>query len=296
MHFSDAVKEFILYLKIERASSVMTLSSYNSDLRSFNHYIERKNISEVSDITTAVLRQYFVEIQQERELKTNTMCRHINMMRSFFNYIQDQEYIISNPMRKIRAPKKEKSLPIYLNNEEALRYLETPIRIREEWIRKRDRAVLDTLFFTGVRRNELLSLTLDNLNLNEWTLKVVKGKGKKDRLIPLNVKLVKSLKEYLEKRPGKQSALFVSVNFTKKLGATGLYVLFKKHLKRAKITRFGISPHKIRHTYASMILKGSKDLLAVQELLGHTDLSTTRVYLHTTMDDLRKAVERHPFG
>jgi site-specific recombinase XerD len=118
--------------------------------------------------------------------------------------------------------------------------------------------------------------------MDEWTLKVVRGKGKKGRIIPLAPRLIRSLTEYLKVRPGRNSYLFISPNYSRRLGKNCLYQLFRRHLKNAKIHRPEISIHKIRHTFATMILKGSKDLIAVQELLGHADLSTTRIYLHTT--------------
>jgi site-specific recombinase XerD len=296
MDFLSATKEFLMYLKIERGASPMTIKTYGSDIGMFTKYLHRINLMELKEITTSILRQYFIESQQAYDYKTNTVCRKINMMRSFFTYCQDQEYIISNPMRKIRAPKKERPLPIYLTDEEAKRFVETPSRDRLIWVRKRNKAILDMLFYTGIRKSELINLDLDDLNMEEWTLKVRRGKGKKDRLIPINAHLINSLSEYLKVRPNRHPALFVAFNFNRRMGKNCFYKLFRQHLKNAKINRPEITIHKIRHTFATMVLKGSKDLVAVQELLGHTDISTTKIYLHTTLQDLRNAVDKHPLG
>ncbi|MFC1496306.1 tyrosine-type recombinase/integrase [Candidatus Margulisiibacteriota bacterium] len=296
MDILSTIKEFLMYLKMEKGSSDLTIIAYRYDYQPFIKFVQRKGLVDLKDITTALLRQYFLEMQQAYQYKINTMCRRINSMRSFFLYCQNQEYIISNPMNKITTPKKEKPLPIYLTDEESKRYIDTPTRDKLGWIRKRDRAILDTFFYTGIRKSELINLDTADINMDEWILKVRKGKGNKDRLIPLNAPLINSLREYLAVKPGKHPALFAAINHSRRLGKNGLYQLFRKHLKNAKINRPEITIHKIRHTFATMILKGSKNLIAVQELLGHVDLSTTRIYLHTTMDDLRRAIEKHPMG
>jgi len=296
MDIFAVVKEYLMYLQLERGASPMTIAAYNSDIQPFIKYLQRKGILDIKEIPTTLLRQYFIEIQQVNVYKTNTVCRKINMMRSFFCYCQEQEYIISNPMRKIRAPKRAKPIPIYLTDEESKRFIDTPTKDKQDWIRKRNKAIIDMLFYTGVRKSELLNLKREDLNMDEWQVMVRRGKGKKDRLIPLNAPLINSLTEYLKVKPGNNQALFVSANYSRQLGKNCFYKLFRQHLKNARINRPEITIHKIRHTFATMILKGSKDLVAVQELLGHTDLSTTRIYLHTTMDDLRRAVDKHPLS
>jgi len=297
MDIIGVIKEYLQALQIEQRLSPSTIISYRSDLGLFAKFAMRQGILELQNIDSHSIRKFLLELQQLYSLKATTLRRRIHALRSFYNYCIDEDYVIKNPMRKIKCPKKEQPLPIFLTDEEAKRFLDTPTKDKQEWLRKRDKAILDVLFFTGIRRNELLGLAMDDINLNEWSLRVIKGKGGKDRLLPLNSKLIKSIREYLAVRPKSRSnKFFVSYNYNAQLTKAGLYKLFRTHLRNAKITRKGISPHKIRHTFATMVLRGSRDIVAVQELLGHTDISTTRIYLHTTTEQLRGAVEKHPMG
>lgn len=297
MDINGVIKEYLQSLQIEQRLSPSTIISYRSDLSLFAKFAMRQGLLDLQNIDSHSIRKFLLELQQVYSLKATTLRRRIHALRSFYNYCIDEDYVIKNPMRKIKSPKKEHPLPIFLTDEEAKRYLDTPTKDPQAWLRKRDRAILDVLFFTGIRRNELLGLAMEDINLNEWSLRVIKGKGSKDRLLPLNSKLIKSMSEYLTVRPKSRSnKFFVSYNYNAQLTKAGLYKLFRKHLKTAKITRKGISPHKIRHTFATMVLRGSRDIVAVQELLGHTDISTTRIYLHTTTEQLRGAMEKHPMG
>jgi site-specific recombinase XerD len=194
-------------------------------------------------------------------------------------------------MMPIHAPKAPDTVPVYLKPDEVKRLISLP----EKYSRNnklRDKCILETFVFTGIRRNELLSLDWDDIDFKSDTLKVRKGKGKKQRIIPITDPLSSDLWDYLQSRlPLKDRAMFTSFYGTR-LTATPLSQTFRRYLKIAGLDQKGITLHKLRHTFATLLIQQGVDLMSIKELLGHEDLNSTKIYTHVDTSHLRKQVEK----
>lgn len=285
--------EYLTHIELVRGFSKATVSSYRGDLQLFSRFLDKLGIADLSQINGNILLQYFQEQQTLNPKKPATIRRRGHSLSSFFKYCCLRKYIPFNPITEVQLPKKEQRLPEFLTDTEIERFISTPIRYRKiSWISKRDKAVLDTLIFTGCRRSELLSIRMNDVCLESKTLLIANGKGNRQRMIPLCPNLIKSLIDYLDVRPKVNTdCLFLASSGLTKLGNNGLYKLFKRHLHRCGIEKQGITLHSVRHTFATRVLRKSKDLVSVQKLLGHRSIDTTSIYLHITDEDMRRAVD-----
>lgn len=293
----EIIKEFLRYMRIERDASVLTIQSYRSDLRPLEDFLIRERIwPELEYLTTPVLRRYFLWMQETRNLKSSTLRRRIHSFKSFFAYCLDQEYIDRNPMNKIRAPGKPDIIPIFLKDEELDRLLRSPDLLGGAF-RLRDKVALYILAYCGLRRAELMRLDWDDADLGAARLHV-RGKGKKERFVPLIAEVRELLWEYLQSRlPLTNRALFLS-RHGNRANTDVLSRLFRKHVQIAGLDPKVITPHKLRHTFASRLAERDVNLFVLQELLGHADLGSTRIYSHCSTQKLHDAVElirpKHP--
>lgn len=284
---------FIDFMKSEKNCSASTVSSYWTDFYIFKEFLSKQKINITLDnITTSVLRQYLAYIKLEKGYANGTIRRKIHSLSSFFKYLIDIEVIDKNPMLPIHAPKQENHTPIYFDEKEIERLLSAPERYaRFPHHILRDRVILMTLFYTGCRRAELLAINFDDINFGTRVLTIRQGKGKKDRLIPLADELNEILWEYLQTRlPLKDNALIISDNDTR-MSIGNLQTLFKRYLKKCGLEDKGLTIHKTRHTFATTLLKNGADLIAIKDLLGHEDLNSTKIYVHTDTRHLRKCVD-----
>lgn len=289
------IESFLQNLDAEKNSSQSTLKSYRTDLSQVLSFFKMKKWStNICDITTIQIREYVNFMKFEKELHTNSIRRKIHSLSSFFTYCMENELIVRNPMFPINAPREEKVLPIYLNQSELERLLAAPLKYnRLENHKKRDLAMVATLAFTGVRRNELLNLDWSDIDFGTRTITIRQGKGNKDRKIPIIPPLDEYLWNYLQERlPLSNQAVFVSDHGTR-ISTSNYHVIFKRYVRKAGLDS-KISSHKIRHTFATLMYQNGVDIKTIKELLGHEDLNTTNIYTHCSVNHLKKEVEKFP--
>ena len=296
MHLDKLHCEFLTYLEIERNYSPLTIVSYRSDFVTFLRFLSSEGLPHrIGTVERATVRQYIGWLRNNG-LKPTTVARRINSLRSFWRYLRDCEYTGGDPFTRISLPKRSDTTPQHLTTEEARHLLDAAQRQDCLFNGFRDTAVLAVLRFTGVRRSELLALTLQDVDLPGGTVQVLAGKGRRARVIPLLEAPRTAVGDWLELRPDcKHDRIFTS-KWGAPLSKNGLASALARALAGAEVTRTGITLHSLRHTFACLLLKGGCDLYSLQRMLGHSRLDTTATYLHATVEDLRVAAERHPLA
>jgi len=278
---------FLQYLRHEKNASPHTISNYRRDLAQFELFCHHQQTS-WSKIDPTFLRSYLASLYVQG-LKRTSVARKLATLRSFFRYCQRQGFIKNNPAEVLASPRLEKNVPSFLTEEEINRFLDRPSGDRP--LDRRDDAILELLYATGVRVSELVGINLEDLNLNHRFLRI-RGKGRKERIVPFGSKAEEKLKQYLKSRwqinKGQVEAEPLFVNYRgRRLTARSVERIVDKALKQAAIRR-KISPHSLRHSFASHLLSRGADLRIIQELLGHASLATTQKYTHL---DLKKLLE-----
>lgn len=288
------IEKFINYLKIERDVSQHTLRSYSSDLIMFSNYFDSKGIKEIKYFD---LRKYLAHLKTS-DYSKSTIARKVSVLRSWFKFLQQDGYIKGNPASSLSTPRIDKKLPKFLSEKEVGSLLEIS---PETLLDYRDKALLEVLYSTGIRVTELVNLDIDDVDFIGGIIKV-KGKGSKERLVPIGDKALVSIREYLEERSkngiptnksGKKSALFLNKNKSR-ISARSVRRIMNKHILRTSRKK-DISPHSLRHSFATHMLNRGANLRVVQELLGHKSLSTTQIYTHISTKKLKSEYDkRHP--
>lgn len=290
LELQQVIDEFIGYNQIEKCASPLTVSAYKSDLRCFMKHWNRLELpTQVEAITTKMVRQAVISMHEERAYKASSLNRRIDTIRSLFRFAVEQDYIDTSPAEKIKPPKVPKALPVYLQEDELLRLLNTPERRHwQHW--RRDKAILYLLAFTGLRRCELLGLKWEDIRFDCKSIRVM-GKGQQERILPMNDLLAEVLWEYLQSQlPVKPDQPLFMNRRGRPMTRTNLQDLFKRYVKAACLDAEKITPHKLRHTFATMLLARGTDLRTIQELLGHRELSSTQIYTHTSSARKSRAV------
>ena len=291
------IDQFMAYLEIERNYSQNTVSSYRTDLLDFKNFLLETNgsLPSIGEIDRLTIRSYLAYLQ-ERQLARSSVLRKLSSIRSFFRYLCRHDHLDVNPTATLATPKAQRKLPEFLELSEVEALLEAPDA--GTIIGLRDRAILELLYSTGMRVSELLALDLTDLD-RQTALVKVRGKGKKERMLPVGGAAILALDNYLAYRHelgGGESAqaIFLSQRGTRIPDRKSILRRIKKHTQAAGI-RKKITPHTLRHTFATHMLNAGADLRSVQELLGHASLSTTQIYTHVTADRLKRVYEKaHP--
>lgn len=288
----DFIKDYLSYLQVEKGLSQNTLDSYQRDLRSLERFA-RKAGREVRELSKSDLTAW-VKGQAVEGASPVSVARRISSAKGFFNYLLRDGIITVAPHTELMGPGLPKKIPTYLQVEEVDALLAV-LDLRSQ-TGVRDRAIIELLYATGVRVSELVNLRVSDLSL-ERALLSCRGKGSKQRYIPLGKSAVASLRDYLGVRPLLLGNRVSDLFFLQKngLGMTrrDIWLLLKKYAKRAGLER--VSPHAFRHTFASHLIQRGADSRAVQALLGHSDLSTTQIYTHVSNQHLVRALEEfHP--
>lgn len=285
---SDAlVDAYLTHLRVERNLSPRTLAAYASDLAAFSRWAERAHLH-VLDADHRRLRAYLAELDQARYAK-RTIARHLASIRSFYRYLVRAGHLPASPAAALATPKVPKRLPQIAPAELLDLLLECPDASTPLGLR--DRAVLELLYASGIRVSELVGLDTGDLDLAQGLVKVT-GKGDRERVVPVHPLAVRKLREYLGRsrpalaRDSAEQALFLNRLGTR-LTAGGVRRMLDRHLA-AVGANLSLTPHALRHTFATHLLEGGADLRTVQELLGHIALSTTQIYTHLSTKHLRE--------
>jgi len=289
------IDSFIEYLVTERSSAENTMSSYSADLKSYGLWLDEKGLNfEKADYHTLAV---YTAVMRETGLKTTSINRRLSTIRQFYKFLLDEGVIEKDPSRDIVMPKRAQYLPDVLNVNEVEGLLNAPDTSKP--LGKRDKAMLELLYATGLRVSELVKLKLNNINLGAGFL-LTKGKGGKERLVPMGEKEVYWTREYVETvRPSmivKKSEILFFSNRGTEMSRQNFWYIIKRYALAAGIFR-DISPHTLRHSFATHLLTGGADLRSVQMMLGHSDISTTQIYTHITSQRLKEVHTRyHPRG
>ena len=294
MQIEPLYEEFLSYLEVERDYSPLTVCAYRSDGKFFcTALAELGSECAVESVTQQTVRQY-ISLLRGRGLRSSSIARRLCSLRSFWKYLRDCEYTVRDPFLKISTPKKASRLPVYLSAEECAALLQGAERQRSVFLAFRDKAVLATLVFAGVRRGELLKLTVGSVDVQGRKLLVQKGKGNKARVVPLAEPLAEALQDWLELRPACHHDALFTTQGRAPMGIRGLTSALRRALEQAGIRKPGITLHSLRHSFACLLLQNGCDLYSLSKMLGHTRLDTTAVYLQTTVEHLRSALACHP--
>jgi integrase/recombinase XerD len=288
---------FLSHLALERGFSNNTLEAYSRDLLRFLEHLEKIKVASLDQVSPAHVQLYMARLHQ-RGLGPRSAARNLAALRSFFRYLVREKLLASNPTTSVDSPRLGRPLPKAMSRDEISRLLgavegEAPLKLR-------DQAILELLYGTGVRISELVGLEISQVSLVTGTM-VVRGKGGKERVVPLGEYAVEAVKLYLGKgrpqlcKPKSSNALFLNRG-GRRISRQGVWKMLKACANRAGIPR-AVSPHMLRHSFATHLLEGGADLRAIQELLGHSDISTTQIYTHVARARLKEIHRRyHPRG
>lgn len=289
------IDEFIHYLAVERGLADNTLDSYNRDLNQFLGFLEKERVKDLHEATRNIIMAYMLFLQK-RGRATATVSRHLAALKSFYHFLLREKYIEKDPTANLESPKMEKKLPRILTVNEVEMLLTQPKGVEPAGMR--DKAMLELLYATGIRVTELISLDTPHINLDMGYIRCF-GKGSKERIVPVGSFARKCVNEYLAKGRVKlvknysEQALFVNQH-GRRLTRQGFWKIIKKYARWAGIAK-EITPHTLRHSFASHLLENGADLRSVQEMLGHADITTTQIYTHLTKGRLREVYAKsHP--
>jgi integrase/recombinase XerC len=284
------IDKFINYLEVEKNSSKHTIINYKVDLKVFNEFLGDKDIETIDHL---LLRKFLAEMRSKNYSK-RTIARKLASLRSFFKFMYREGHVKTNPITAISTPKLDKKLPVVLDEKQIVKLLQCPPE--DDVFGLRDRAMLETIYSAGIRISELVGLNINNVDLIGEVIKVF-GKGSKERMVPIGSPAVTALRKYLDRRdeikPKDKTAVFLGKNGTR-LWDRSVRRLLDKYVKMCAVAEH-ISPHSLRHSFATHMLDHGADLRSVQELLGHANLSTTQIYTHVTMERLKSVYDKaHP--
>lgn len=287
----DIIK-FLKYLKIEKNYSDNTYKNYEKDLLEYQEYLNKENI-DITKTNYKLVRKYLTYMFDKNYSK-KTISRHISTLRSFYKYLKEEKIIKNNPMLLISNPKLDKKLPNFLYYDELEILLNIPDK--ENILGLRDSLILELLYSTGVRVSELVNIKMKDINFNEKRILIL-GKGNKERYVLYGNTLQELLELYLKNSRevlNKNSEYLILNKNGEKITDRGIRLIINKILKKGELD-YHVSPHTLRHTFATHMLENGADLKSVQELLGHSSMSTTQIYTHITNERLRNVyLKTHP--
>jgi integrase/recombinase XerD len=298
-HLTELALDFLGYLELERGLSRNTLEAYRSDLAQFGEFLGRRGLDplEVAPIDLAAFISELAEGHDGRPpVAPATLQRKIACLRSFYRHLRRDQILADDPTSELRPPRSPARLPNVLTRDEVARLLAQPRGSDPAALR--DRALLETMYACGLRASEAIGLELSELDFETGILRA-RGKGSKERIVPIGTKAITTLRAYLERgRPalvGLRDEPHVFVNQRGAgLSRQGLYKIVQRHAKSAGLND-RMSPHTLRHTFATHLLAGGCDLRSLQEMLGHADIGTTQIYTHLSAGRLREVYfEAHP--
>lgn len=293
MNIDGLIDEFINYCTIEKRLSKKTKESYYYDLISYQKYLNKKKITNINKVNTSVIESYLKTCHQENE-EISTIAHKLTVIKNFHTYLYKEKITSNNPAEFIARPKLKKTLPKALSIEEVDKLLDIKLNTPFDY---RNKAMLELMYASGLRVSELIGLKVTDLDFTNMIIRIT-GKGSKERIVPFGEYALVSVKQYLEERPKllkdkNIDELFVN-NHGKAITRQGFFKNLKKILREKGLNE-DISPHSLRHSFATHLLKNGVDLRSIQELLGHSDISTTKIYTKVTDDKVEHDyIEYHP--
>ena len=295
MNWEQAIVEYINYLKLERGSSKATISSYTYDLNRLkkaliSNGVDRPTLTQLENLRASIGSLSI-------DLSARSLARLVSSMKGFFSYLTAEKYLEVNPSEQIEAPKLSKKIPVFLTKNEVQEFLSTIDLSHPQG--SRNLAIFEMLYACGLRVSEILQLRLSDLFLSEGFIRVI-GKGQKTRLVPIGTYSIRRLEGYLENRASEYQPqpLYEDVLFLNRRGKSltraMIFTLTKQIVEKTRIKK-EISPHTFRHCFATHLLENGADLRAIQLMLGHESITTTEIYLHSSVEKLRDTIEKlHP--
>lgn len=296
---NNPVELFMNWLETEKHSSPHTIVNYQRDLRQFTEFLRERYPQAVQRrvlvperIDTEMIREWLAHLFESN--RPSSIARKLAAVRSLFKYLVRRRGLAEDPANQVGGPKQPKKIPVFLGVDAMTRLIESVDG--HDWMSARDRSILELLYSSGLRVGELVELSLQDLDLEEQVIRVL-GKGNKERLVPFGAAAGSSLRRYLESRNGRvaadEQAVFIN-KFGHRLTARSVERLMEKLRKKAGLVE-KVTPHTLRHSFATHLLDGGADLRSIQELLGHSNLSTTQKYTHITLDRLMDVYDKaHP--
>jgi site-specific recombinase XerD len=286
------------YRQYRIAFDGLSKNTLRSEFYVIKQFFEVLEIQHLNEVSKSNIELYILQMQSKRSWTKNTVRNNLQALDNFFRFCFEKGFISENPAKDIRKPKLSKQLPKALSEEDAMKLLEWTYvaDFRYEFNRIRARAILATFLFTGIRKSELVMLKNSDIQFSDKTLRVENGKGGKDRIIPLNERLIQILLEYKEFREklGKKSLyFFTTLREDKRISPTTIKRLFEK-IKASLGIR--IYPHMLRHTFGTLMAQGECSIYALSKMMGHADIKTTMIYLLVTVGDLKQQIVKHPLG
>jgi len=295
----DLLDEFLSFLSAEKGASNNTVAAYRNDLQQLAAYLEPKDDGKSWNSVDRIAIQDFILDLKKRKYAETTVARKVAAIRSFFSFLESEGMVSANPTEGLASPRVGKMLPKAISPNEVDELLEQPCK-RSTPEARRDRAMLELLYATGMRVTELVSLDLANLSLDPENAYVrCFGKGAKERIIPIHEQAAEAVQEYQDEarpmlvRNKNEKAMFVNRR-GERLTRQGFWLILKGYARAANL-REDVTPHTLRHSFATHMLRGGMPLRHVQEMLGHANISTTQVYTHLTSEHVREVYEKaHP--
>ena len=293
MEIKDAIEDYLNYCLVEKGLSKRTNKSYHYDLLSYQDYLKKKHITNVNNIETKTIENYLKHCYNNNE-EISTIAHKLTVIKNFHNYLYKEKLVKKNVAEFIARPKTKKTLPKTLSIKEVDKLLDIRLETPFDY---RNKAMLELMYASGLRVSELVSLKVTDLDFTNMIIRIT-GKGAKERIVPFGEYASVSVKLYLEKRPsmlkGKEvEELFVN-NHGKPITRQGFFKNLKKILREKGLNE-DISPHSLRHSFATHLLERGTDLRSIQELLGHSDISTTKIYTHISEKQVEEDyIKHHP--
>jgi integrase/recombinase XerD len=295
MDICSTIAAFLTHVRVEKGLSANTVTAYRRDLLKFDDFAKKRKIT-LQSVTRDNLMEFLASLYRQK-LESRTVARHLVTLRNFFRFAQLQELISTDPCQNLESPKIRRSLPGYLRLEEIERLLaqpddKTPLGLR-------DHAMLDVLYSTGLRVSELISLRVMDLDTAVGCIRCI-GKGDKERIVPIGKKALALVERYLrDARPkliGKGKQALATTLFINRRGAplsrVGVWKILSAYGRKAGL-RSALTPHMLRHSFATHLLERGADLRSVQLMLGHSDISTTQIYTHVVEERLKQIYKAH---
>jgi len=295
MSIHSLAQRFCDYSQYMRGYSKATLVRYRQSIRSFYEFA---GVEDISQVSSDKVRAFFFEGRTKKGWRPNTfICYHKSLL-VFFRWCVGEGFIEENPVEDIEMPKLEKRLPPKLTKQEAMRLLEVVYNYPYDYkfLRYRNYAIFSTFIFAGLRKKELLQLKYADVDLENMSIFIRQGKGSKDRIVPISYTLAESLQKYLEERKRLNKTcpeFFASLNRNLGFTETGIRWVVRK-IRKASGINFTI--HRLRHTFATLMLEGGCDIYSLSRMMGHADIKTTTIYLAASAEHLRSQIGKHPLN